>query len=81
MAQYKILVEDTTPAGAELIKKAEQLAQASQTTVKVSRLDKPLTAAAKSIDDGLKELKLILTGKKKGIPFEDFIKALEAEES
>ena len=81
MAKYHIIADDSTIAGSELIKTAQRLAQSSEEAVQVNECSEPLTEPAKAIDEGLKELKLILAGKKKGIPLEDFIKELKEEES
>lgn len=62
MAKYHIIVDDTTTAGAQLIRTAQKFAQSYQAAAEISQLDKPLTGTTKSIDDGLK---LIIQSKPK----------------
>ena len=81
MATYHIIADDTTIAGAELIKTAQHLAQSPDAFVQISQHSEPLTGPAKVIDEGLKELKAILAGKKRGILLEDFIAELKREEA
>ena len=80
MTTYHITATNETEEGLELLALAETLARKPNSQVQVrASLKRPLTGPAKAIDEGLKELKAILAGEKKGIPFDKAMEELDKE--
>lgn len=76
MATHIITVDDSTQAGARLLELAKDMAKLYKESVTIKPKKKKISSAAKSINQGLKDLKAMKEGKLKGYNFDELMEEL-----
>ncbi len=80
MATHTITVDDSTQAGARLLAIANDMAKLYEKSVTIKTKKKKLSGVAKSIDEGLKELKAVLKGEMEDHSIDELIEELHRDQ-